>query len=106
MGAHWSAGALTAVLALTSIGVSVGAGFAAPEWATPLVALGLVLGNTLAAAYGVWVVRRRIGTVALAGVVRTWVRILLAGAGGGYVAWGWSWSSPGRWASWAASGMP
>ena len=88
VGAHWSAGALTAVLALTSIGVSVGAGFAAPEWATPLVALGLVLGNTLAAAYGVWVVRRRIGTVALAGVVRTWVRILLAGAGGGYVAWG------------------
>lgn len=86
--AHGASGALTALLALTSIGVSVLAAFAPREWATPLVAFGLVLGNVAAAAYGIRVVRRRIGPVAMSGIVRTWVRIFLAAAGGGYAAWG------------------
>lgn len=88
LGAGRAAAGLSTVLAVTSICVSIIAGFIRPEWTTPVVAMGLVLGNALAAAYGIRVVRRTIGPVTMAGIVRTWVRILLSAAGGGYMAWG------------------
>lgn len=59
-----------------------------PEWATAVLALGVVAAHSLAAAYGIRLLRKRIGGVSLHPVVRAWVRILLASAGAGYVAWG------------------
>ena len=47
-----------------------------------------MLSASAAAAYGMRRVRRFIGAYSARAIVRTWVRMLLASAGAGYVAWG------------------
>lgn len=78
----------TVILIATAISVSTVAWFVRPEWATPVIAIGVVVSNTVAAAYGLRRVRGMIGSIGLRTVVRTWVRMLLAAAGAGYLAWG------------------
>lgn len=58
------------------------------EWTTPIIAVGLVLSNVAAAAYGMLALRRRIGRFGIRRVLRTWLRISLASAGAAYLAWG------------------
>lgn len=76
------------IATLTATAVALGAVLARPEWAVPIIAIGVVLSASAAAAYGMRRVRRFIGAYSARAIVRTWVRMLLASAGGGYVAWG------------------
>jgi len=76
------------IATLTASGVALGALFARPEWTVPIIAIGVVFSATAAAAYGMRRVRRFIGAYRARTIVRTWVRMLLASAGAGYVAWG------------------
>ena len=59
-----------------------------PEWTVPIVAVGLVLSNLAAAAYGMVVLRRRLGRFGIRQVLRRWLRMALAAAGAAYLAWG------------------
>ena len=76
------------IATLTATTVALGAVLARPEWAVPIIAIGVVLSASAAAAYGMRRVRRFIGAYSARAIVRTWVRMLLASAGAGYVAWG------------------
>lgn len=76
------------IATLTATAVALGAVLARPEWAVPIIAIGVVLSASAAAAYGMRRVRRFIGAYSARAIVRTWVRMLLASAGAGYVAWG------------------
>lgn len=76
------------IATLTATCVALGALIARPEWTVPIIAIGVVLSATAAAAYGMLRVRRFIGGYRARTIVRTWVRMLLASAGAGYVAWG------------------
>ncbi len=76
------------IATLTASGVALGALFARPEWTVPIIAIGVVFSATAAAAYGMRRVRRFIGAYRARTILRTWVRMLLASAGAGYVAWG------------------
>lgn len=72
----------------TATAAAVTAIFLRPEWTVPIIGIGIALGSLSASAFGMWRVRRFIGRYAVSTVVRTWVRMLLASAGAGYVAWG------------------
>ena len=54
----------------------------------PIIAIGLVVSNLASSAFGMTLVRRRIGPFGLFGVVRSWVRIIIASVLAGGVAWG------------------
>lgn len=76
------------VLTVVAVAVTLTSLAFPPEWTTPIIAVGLVLSNVTAAAYGMLVLRRRIGRFGLGRVLRTWGRIALASAGAAYLAWG------------------
>ena len=72
----------------TAGAISLTSLFAPPHWAAPIIGVGLVVGNVVASAFGMWRLQRRMGAYGARGVLATWGRILLASIGAGYVAWG------------------
>lgn len=87
-----SAFAAQLVLTLVALGVTGLALLVRPEWTAVTIALGLVVSNLVAAAYGMVQVRRRIGPYGGSTVVRTWVRMLFAASVAGLVAsWPTAW---------------
>ncbi len=85
------------VLTVTALAVTGVAALLRPEWTAATIAIGLVVSNVVAAAYGMVKVRARVGELGLAGIVRSWVRMGLASALAALPAWGlasWIWSSP------------
>ena len=72
----------------TAGAISLTSLFAPPHWAAPIIGVGLVVGNVVASAFGMWRLQRRMGAYGARGVLATWGKILLASIGAGYVAWG------------------
>ena len=66
------------VLTATAIAVTLSSLAFAPQLTVPIIAVGLVVSNLASSAFGMTLVRRRIGPFGLFGVVRSWVRIILA----------------------------
>ena len=76
------------VLTASSVGIALVGLWVEPTSAIAVVAIGLVVSNVLAAAFGMWQLRRRIGDYGLRPVLIAWGRMVLAAAGAGYLAWG------------------
>ncbi len=76
------------VLTASSVGIALVGLWVEPTSAIAVVAIGLVVSNVLAAAFGMWQLRRRIGDYGLRSVLVAWGRMVLAAAGAGYLAWG------------------
>jgi putative peptidoglycan lipid II flippase len=76
------------VLTASAVAIALGGLVVAPTSAIAVVAVGLVVSNVLAAAFGMWQLRRRIGSYGLRSVLIAWGRMALAAAGAGYLAWG------------------
>ncbi len=76
------------VLTVSAVAIALGGLVVAPTSAIAVVAVGLVVSNVLAAAFGMWQLRRRIGSYGLRSVLIAWGRMALAAAGAGYLAWG------------------
>ena len=72
----------------TAGAISLTSLLAPPQWAAPIIGVGLVVGNIVASAFGMWRLRLRMGPYGARGVLVTWGKILLAAIGAGYVAWG------------------
>ncbi len=72
-----------AAMTVTLIGV-----FVPPAWAVPVIAMGVVVGNTVGAVFGLLVLRRRrLRAWPAKAVVRTWARMAVASAGTGCFTW-------------------
>lgn len=76
------------VLTASSVGIALVGLWVEATSAIAVVAIGLVVSNVLAAAFGMWQLRRRIGDYGLRPVLIAWGRMVLAAAGAGYLAWG------------------
>lgn len=76
------------VLTATAVAVTLSSMAFAPQLTVPIIAIGLVVSNLASSAFGMTLVRRRIGRFGLFGVVRSWVRIIIASVLAGWVAWG------------------
>ena len=74
---------------VAAIAVSLCGLLVAPENAVAVIALGVVAGNVVGAAFGVLMLRRkRLGNWSLHLVVRSWVRMAVASTGAGWFTWG------------------
>ncbi len=71
----------------TAASISLTSLLAPPQWAAPIIGCGLVVGNILASAFGMWRLRLRIGDYDARGVFVAWGKMLLAAIGAGLVAW-------------------
>ncbi|MEI2648303.1 MAG: lipid II flippase MurJ [Dermatophilaceae bacterium] len=71
----------------TAASISLTSLLAPPQWAAPIIGCGLVVGNILASAFGMWRLRLRIGDYDARGVLVAWGKMLLAAIGAGLVAW-------------------
>ncbi|MGV1007579.1 MAG: murein biosynthesis integral membrane protein MurJ [Dermatophilaceae bacterium] len=76
------------VLTVTAIAVTLVSLAFPAQLTVPIIAIGLVVSNVASSAFGMILVRRRIGGFGLFLVVRSWVRIAIASALAGCVAWG------------------
>jgi len=76
------------VLTITAVAVTLSSLAFLPQWTVPVIAIGLVVSNLASSAFGMTLVRRRIGRFGLFAVVRSWVRMILASVLAGVVAWG------------------